>query len=46
MTNEPARPTIHNHRCSVHGQVMQAPKSFRVTCGKCGRVCTPDTEPA
>jgi hypothetical protein len=44
--NEPAQPSMHNHRCSEHGQVMQAPKTFTVTCGQCGRICVPDVEPA
>jgi len=44
--NEPAEPTIHIHRCAVQGAIMQAPASFPVTCGKCGRLCVPDTEPA
>jgi len=44
--NEPAEPVIVNHRCSVHGQTMQAPKTFQVTCGKYGRVCVPDAEAA
>ena len=39
-------PVMHNHRCPEHGQVMQAPKQTQVVCGRCGRVCVPDTEPA
>ena len=46
VRNAPAGPAMHNHRCPEHGQVMQAPKASEVVCGRCGRVCTPDENPA
>ena len=46
MRNAPAEPVLVHHRCVVHGQCLIAPETFTATCGKCGRVCVPDENPA